>query len=126
MSRFAFGRVRRRDGSRRTARAGRLPRTSITATTPALLPHESSQLSDGVVVETELIARLLGLRLLRVDGIVLMSPAHLVRPMAAASRDGPTVPSRARAEVGSGPNGQLLAQAAQLLQENEVRLRRLR
>jgi len=122
MSSFAFGRGRLRAGSRRTARAGRWQRAGkIGATAPALLPDRASQLGDGVVVETRLIARLMGMRLLRVDGIVLMSPARLVDPA-------PSAPSRERPRhTGSvPPNGHLLAQAAQLLQENDAHLRRLR
>ncbi len=63
----------------------------------------------------------MGMRLLRVDGIVLMSPARLVDPT-------PSAPSRERPRhTGSvPPNGHLLAQAAQLLQENDAHLRRLR
>ena len=120
MSRFAFGRGRRRNGSSRTARAGRWPRASTITAAPALLPDRASQLSDGVVVETRLTARLLGVRLLRVDGIVLMSPARLSAPVPA-----PSPPARATNAV-PGPNGHLLAQAAQLLQENDANLRRLR
>jgi hypothetical protein len=60
------------------------------------------------------------MRLLRVDGVVLMSPARLVRPS-------PTVPSRVPApDVGSATNGHLLAQAGQLLRDNDAQLRRLR
>ncbi|HWM75892.1 MAG TPA: hypothetical protein VNQ53_19235, partial [Nocardioides sp.] len=120
MSRFAFGPGRRRNGSRHTARTGRWPQAVRGTATPALLPDGASQLSDGIVVETRLTARLLGVRLLRVDGIVLMSPARLSGPPPAAS-------PRVRAtDARAGQNGHLLAQAAQLLQENEAHLRRFR
>ncbi len=120
MSRFAFGRGRRHNGSSLTARAGRWPRARTITAAPALLPDRASQLSDGVVVETRLTARLLGVRLLRVDGVVLMSPARLSAPLPA-----PSPPARTTNAV-PGPNGHLLAQAAQLLQENDANLRRLR
>ena len=40
-------------------------------------PDADGSLADGVVVETRLVARLLGLRLLRVDGVVLLSPGRV-------------------------------------------------
>jgi hypothetical protein len=43
----------------------------------ALQPDADSKLTDGVVVETRLVARVLGLRLLRVDGVVLLSPGRV-------------------------------------------------
>jgi hypothetical protein len=86
----------------------------------ALSPDGASQLSDGIVVETRLTARLLGVRLLRVDGVVLMSPAHLVGPPPAAS------PRVGVTHAGSAGNGQLLAQAARLIRENDAHLRSLR
>jgi hypothetical protein len=45
----------------------------------ALAPDAGSHLSDGVVVETRLVARVLGLKLLRIDGLVLLAPARLGR-----------------------------------------------
>ena len=46
--------------------------------TAAVLPDSDGQLSDGVVIETRLKARLLGAPVLRVDGTVLVSPGRLV------------------------------------------------
>ena len=78
MSSSGRPRARRRNGSRSTARRGRLPRRSGTAAaTVALQPDADSSLADGVVVETRLVARVLGLRLLRVDGVVLLSPGRV-------------------------------------------------
>lgn len=59
------------------------------------------------MVETHLLARLLGVRLLRVDGVVLLSPGRLEsRP------------------IGSGPAGvgADLSEAARLLEEADVTL----
>lgn len=86
----------------------------------SLRPDGDSQLSDGVVVETRLTARLLGVRLLRVDGVVLMSPARLVGPAPSASSGGRMT------TASPAPNGLMLAQAAQLLRENDAQLRALR
>lgn len=43
-------------------------------------PDESRELSDGVVVQAQLLGRVLGLRVLRVDGTVLLSPARVDAP----------------------------------------------
>lgn len=45
-----------------------------------LQPDADGSLADGVVVETRLVARLLGVRLLRVDGVVLLSPGRVLEP----------------------------------------------
>ena len=85
MSRFADWRARRRSASRRTAQAGRWPPGSNgVARAATLAPDTTSHLSDGVVVETRLVARLLGLRVLRVDGVVHLAPARLEMPGTAA------------------------------------------
>jgi len=75
-----------------------------------LHPDGDSHLSDGVVVETHLLARLLGLRLLRVDGVVLLSPGRLESPVL-------------RSVDGSPQVGHDLVEAARLLEETEATLR---
>ncbi len=80
MSSSGRPRAKRRNGSRSMARRGRSPRGSSTTSGPhavALQPDADSTLADGVVVEARLVARLLGLRLLRVDGVVLLSPGRV-------------------------------------------------
>ena len=85
-------------------------------------PDEEGPLSDGVLVETALVARVLGLRLLRVDGTVLLAPARLhERPgqptplvLSSASVDGPVVEP-----------GRRLVEARRLLRTNGERLRLL-
>ena len=46
-------------------------------TRPSVIPDSSKQLSDGVVVQASVLARLLGVKLLTVDATVLVSPAQL-------------------------------------------------
>lgn len=96
-----------------------------------LRPDAAARLTDGVVVETRLVARLLGVRVLRVDGVVHLSPARVVeRHAALVAPAGEVVPG----EVGSGPPavrvgrspsavpGGELARAATLLRGLDVRL----
>ncbi len=67
-------------------------------------------------------ARVLGLRLLRVDGVVLLSPGRLVEPRterAVTSRPTPPPVGASPRELGSG-----LAQAADLLRQCEESAKR--
>ncbi|MFC4784205.1 hypothetical protein ACT8ZV_07010 [Nocardioides sp. MAHUQ-72] len=77
-------------------------------------PDGSNHLSDGVVVETHLLARVLGVRLLRVDGVVLVSPARLAE----------AAPVRVTAD--GHRTGGSLVEAARLLDESDATLRRCR
>jgi hypothetical protein len=78
MSRFGDWRARRRSASRRTAPTARSRPASNGVPPPTMLaPTRGSHLSDGVVVQTHLVARLLGMRILRVDGVVHLAPARL-------------------------------------------------
>jgi hypothetical protein len=63
-----------------------------------------------VLVETHLLARVLGLRLLRIDGVVTLAPARL----AASSVDPRSVPLTSTMELGAG-----LERAAHLLRDCE-------
>ena len=120
MSRCGDWRARRRGASRRTASAAPSPLGS-NGNRPAgtLAPDAASHRAGGVVVETRLIARLLGVRILRVDGVVHVAPARLVRPelgttgliTAAASR-----PVAADRQLGAG-----LARASRLLEDCDQR-----
>ena len=123
MSRFGRRRARQRAGWRSTASGGRSRHGRTVALPLATMePDEESRLSDGVLVETALVARVLGLRLLRVDGTVLLAPARLhERPVHAASTvvtspptDGPFVEPGLR-----------LVEARRLLRINGDRLRLL-
>ncbi len=81
-----------------------------------LAPDATSHLSDGVVVETRLVARLLGVRILRVDGVVHLAPARLEGTRAPAlDRGRPTPrPVAADRQLGDG-----LALASRLLENGD-------
>jgi hypothetical protein len=78
----------------------------------ALAPDADGRLAEGVLVETHLLARLLGIRLLRVDGVVTIAPARL----AASAVDPRAVPITSTMEPGAG-----LERAAHLLRDCERR-----
>lgn len=113
MSRSRFWHRRPPSEWSRTARTGHWRRGSTSGgTAPPLRPDAASDLSDGVVVQTQLLGRVLGVRLLRIDGTVLVSPARVVSQ---------------RGDHRSGvdrSNGVELAEAARLLRENDEVLRR--
>ena len=78
----------------------------------ALAPDAAADLTEGVLVETHLLARVAGIRLLRVDGIVALTPARLV----ASPGDPRAVPLTSTVAPGAG-----LEHAAHLLHECEQR-----
>jgi len=84
----------------------------VARTGTALAPDAAAGLTDGVLVETHLLARIAGIRLLRVDGVVTLSPARLV----ASSADPRAVPMTSTVAPGAG-----LERAARLLRECERR-----
>ena len=119
MSRSRWRRAGPRRGSRRTARRALSP-TGSPAQLPRheLQPDAGAHLGDGVVVETRLVARLLGLRVLRVDGTVRLAPARVVErgPVVVVPPDGAAAPTTGTPTgVGYGPLGGELARAADLL-----------
>ena len=115
MSRSGRWRRRRPSEWSRTARTGHWRVESITGGAAPLSADGTSELTDGIVVRTQLLGRLLGLRLLRIDGTVLVSPAHPVNP----SRPAPARPAEPARAAGSD-----LAEAARLLRENQTVLDR--
>jgi hypothetical protein len=80
-------------------------------------PDSRRRLSDGLVVEASIVARLLRLRLLTLDATVMVSPAAVVAP-AAAQPVVPARPARAPAE----PVGRRLAHAARSVDESAAML----
>jgi hypothetical protein len=90
----------------------------------ALQPDAESSLADGVVVETRLVARVLGLRLLRVDGVVLLSPGR-VREVPVAERAPRPAGQISRAEDGARA-GERLALAERLIATTGSRLEQAR
>jgi len=85
------------------------------ALVPVLAPDPGGSLTEGVVVRTSLVARLLGVRLLRVDGTVLIAPGRLDATLLRSAPLG-AVPALAP--------GEGLARAGELLEENHRVLRR--
>jgi hypothetical protein len=47
-------------------------------TRQTVVPDSSKRLSDGVLIETSVLARLLGVKLLTLEGTVVVTPAQLV------------------------------------------------
>jgi hypothetical protein len=97
--------------------------------TAAVIPDSSKRLSEGVVVQTSLLARVLGIKLLTVEGTVLLSPARLQQPenynaATAASCDLPADIQRDGAGESSPvlPVGSRLGLVARLLDENATQL----
>ena len=111
-------------------------------TRPLVIPDSSKQLSDGVVVQASVLARLLGVKLLTVDATVLVSPAQLTEHEI-QQEVGPVMAPRPQPEVhglalGAGsagtasparsPNGLVgsrLGLAARLLEDSTGDLRTL-
>ena len=117
MSRSARWRRLRRSEWSRTARTDHWRRGLTTGGTAPLSPDPASDLSDGVVVSTQLLGRILGLRVLRVDGTVLVAPARVVSPVERPA--GPPTPEAPPVAPGGG-----LAEAARLIAENDAVLGR--
>ena len=99
---------RRRSAWRRTAPTDRWQHGSLTNGPTQLRPVREGDLSEGVVVQAQLLGRVLGLRLLRVDGTVLLAPASTV-----------SVPHGDPRVYADGE----LAEAARLLRQSEATLR---
>jgi hypothetical protein len=97
------------------------PRTLATTGPVALtaIPDRRRRLSDGVLVDASIHARLLGLRLLTIDATIVLVPADVAgtSPTAhpAAQRPAPRpVPPAPRRSVAAGPR---LAQAVRTINE---------
>jgi hypothetical protein len=82
-------------------------------------PDPGRSLADGVVVETRLVARLLGIKLLRVDGVVLLSPGRVGEPRPPGPV--PTSSREQRTADGVRP-GERLALAGRLIASTGDRL----
>lgn len=74
-------------------------------------------------MQAQLLGRVLGLRVLRVDGTVLVAPARLEGPAPAARRPAPVL-GRPPAAPSGGPPGSGLAEAARLLAASDAVLHR--
>ena len=77
LNKFAQRLKRRRGGRHTSAIADATPLMPVPAAQSLVIPDSTKRLSEGVVVETSLLARVLGIKLLTVQGTVLVSPARL-------------------------------------------------
>ena len=92
-----------------------LPTTVVTA-----VPGAGRSLSDGVVVEASVLGRVFGIRLLRLEATVVLSPAELTG-VAARPRAAP-LPVRSTSVVRRGAIGSDLANAARYIDEGAATL----
>ncbi len=87
-------------------------------------PARADDLSTGFVVETSVLARLLGIKLLTLEGVVFVSPASVVEPLTEAQ-----VLSAAHHRNSEAPDGDCvgarLGDAGKLLDECSAELRLL-
>lgn len=118
---------RRRSGSTRPAvNAASLPDEGATGSTAIWTrPSGTDTLAGGAVVRTSLVARLLGVRLLTVEGTVLLSPASFGAPPADIART--TARTTAQMDARTVPKGigARLGPSARLIDESIDDLRAL-
>jgi hypothetical protein len=91
-----------------------MPRSSRAPTSLELraVPDPRKRLSDGVLVDACIRARLLGIPLLKVEANVVLAPAGLTGPPISAPRD-----LKRRRSAEPGPPGQGLAEAVRRIRE---------
>lgn len=118
MNRSSRWRRTRRSDSISSARARR---RTLGAPAPAVtaIPDATRQLSDGLIIDASVVARLLGIRLLTLDASLTVSPARIKAPVAdyASVRRSSTHPT--------GPPGRIgarLASAEQSIDEGAATL----
>jgi hypothetical protein len=104
----------RRTDSRSTAHATeRTPETSP-PTHLIAVPDDGRPLSEGLLVEASIVARLLRIRLLAIDASLIVAPAHVQR------RTGtPVTPGTRSRRIGTG-----LAAAERIIDESAAGVRR--
>jgi len=86
-----------------------------------LTDHQGAPRSEGILVEASVVARLLGMRLLKLDATVVLSPADVTR-RSAAPRVLPAVESRPAPHISPSrpqPAGRGLAEAVRHIKEGE-------
>lgn len=104
----------RRSDSRSTAHATeRTPETSP-STNLIAVPDDGRPLSEGLLVEASIVARLLRIRLLAIDARLIVAPAHVQR-----RTQTPVTPRTRGRRIGTG-----LAAAERMLDERAAGLRR--
>ena len=114
MHRSSRRRTGRRSDSRSTAHATeRTPKTSP-STNLIAVPDDGRPLSEGLLVEASVVARLLRIRLLAIDARLIVAPAHVQR----RTRTPVTAGTRSR-RIGTG-----LAAAERMLDKGAAGVRR--
>lgn len=90
-------------------------------------PAGTSTLAGGAVVRTSLVARLLGVRLLTVEGTVLLSPVSFSDPPADSAPSARVDTTTSPVDAGTGPKaiGARLGPSARLIDESIKDLRTL-
>lgn len=118
---FAAGWLIGRREQRGSADSARRPCTVTLRGTP----DERRRPSDGVIAEASIVARLLRLRLLTLDAVVMVTPAAVTAPHARRGADVPASSAPAavvHSPAPARPIGQRLAQAARTLDEGAATL----
>jgi hypothetical protein len=83
------------------------------------IPDRRRRLSEGVLVDASIRARLLGIRLLTIDAVVVLAPADVTGP-SVAGHDPPQradMRSSGLLRMRSAPTGRGLAEAVQSINE---------
>jgi len=116
--------IARREPRREPRRSGDSARRPCTVTLRGT-PDERRRPSDGVVAEASIVARLLRLRLLTLDAVVMVTPAAVTAPRRADAALPPATSAAVRGTPGTPPArpiGARLAQAARTLDESAATL----
>lgn len=85
--------------------SARIAPPAFGATTPVTLralPNRRRRPSDGVLVEASIVGRVLGLRLLKLDAMVVLVPADVTPPSSPARARRPPSSSSAPARIATG------------------------
>jgi hypothetical protein len=108
----------RRSGSRTTANVTERTQTAPGSAHLIAVPDGGQRLSEGLLVEASVVARLLRVRLLVINASLVVSPAHVQGRM---PEEPPRPPPARRRAIGTG-----LAAAERSLSEGAASLARLR
>jgi hypothetical protein len=103
-------------------RSARVTPRTVEVTAPFVLtavPDRRRRPSDGLVVEASIVARLLGIRLLKLDATVAIVPADVTAPSAARHEPRVRAPGRSNGVplARSAPAGRGLAEAVRRIDE---------
>jgi hypothetical protein len=116
MRRSSMGWRGRLAGSKSSFRIAPAPAESTAPTLLTAVPGRRRRLSEGTLVETTILARLLGIRLLKLDATVVLMPAD-VAAWSAAPRDLPALDGPPPTRL--YPAGRGLAEAMRHINEGE-------